>query len=401
MKRLTVLLSLCLCCASVALAQDDPEFESCSLEQIYRDWAKVPIKNVLNSSLGIMLERFDQTWPTYSVEEARGTMEKGLSEEVLEEETDRRVVNDSKNGYVEVGDDGTDSQYMSACVWRRSNGHSLFAVHLGKPTDPEIDFVCFYDYNPQTKTLTPEPQILAGFKRKAAKSQISHQLPQKGKTLRILEYKYSSIYVHEYEWDGMKPVFKRIVEEAQPEDTEADELFVRYKGAKPSISDFVTTILSQEKKGEALDAMQTDWKKHLRGQMLTQGTTILVDAPNGYVRYDHKYSTRESLYIECCYWNCSDGMHKLVAENVVTIYDGKPIEGQYSGVAFYIYDNNRRAMQAVYAPNLGINEEPPSGTSVTRCKLPQTGKALVYEYYIPSGKITKRFTWNGAKFVAE
>lgn len=27
-----------------------------------------------------------------------------------------------------------------------------------------LDFACFYDYDPQTKTLTPEPDILEGYR---------------------------------------------------------------------------------------------------------------------------------------------------------------------------------------------------------------------------------------------
>ena len=199
----------------------------------------------------------------------------------------------------------------------------------------------------------------------------------------------------------MKPVFKRITEEAQPEDTESEELLVEYKGAKPSISDFVTTILSQEELGEVLGDMLPDWNKHKRGQALAQGKTMVVDTPNGYVRYEEKFPDNESLYIEFCYWNCADGKHKLIAENVVNLINGKPFEGQYTGLSFYMYDNDRRKMQVAYASDLGINYDPPAGFSASLRKLPRTGKTIVYEYFLPAGKITKRFTWNGKKFVAE
>ena len=40
---------------------------------------------------------------------------------------------------------------MQACVWQRSNGHRLFAVVIGQPVNPEIEFICFYDYDPQKR----------------------------------------------------------------------------------------------------------------------------------------------------------------------------------------------------------------------------------------------------------
>ena len=60
------------------------------------------------------------------------------------------VVIDQPNGYVSADNGGGDGDYIEACIWKRTNGHRLFAVHLGDPVDPEIDLICFYDYNPAT-----------------------------------------------------------------------------------------------------------------------------------------------------------------------------------------------------------------------------------------------------------
>ena len=157
MKKL-VLMVFVLFSTMVVKAQETA-FESCPLDVIEKGWGAKPIGNVVNGSLGIMLERFDQTWPTWMVGAVRRTMEKGLDKEVLDDETSLIVTVDAKNGYVEVSDAGTDGEYMSACVWNRNNGHKLFAVNMGKPTDPFIEFVCFYDYDPQKKLLSPEPEV--------------------------------------------------------------------------------------------------------------------------------------------------------------------------------------------------------------------------------------------------
>lgn len=187
----------------------DRTFESCPLEVIAENWKSKPIERVVNGSLGIMLEAFDKTWPTYVVAEARDVMEKGLEKYVdPNDETERTVVNDAANGYVEVSDAGTDSEYMSACVWNRSNGHRLFAVEIGKPTDPDINFVCFYDYDEYTWMLRPEPNILVGVPPLMREWQRSYKLPRKGKDMVIVDYGPGIKRTHYLKWNGMKPVYR-------------------------------------------------------------------------------------------------------------------------------------------------------------------------------------------------
>ena len=127
MKRLLLILFTIHCSLFTALAQ-----ESVSLEDIEKGWGTKTIGNVINGSLGIMLERFDETWPTWTGSAIRETMEKGLVKEVLDEETELTVTVDTKNGYAAIDDAGTDGAYMSLCYWNRKNGHKLFAVRLGK-----------------------------------------------------------------------------------------------------------------------------------------------------------------------------------------------------------------------------------------------------------------------------
>ena len=192
MKKM-LMMAVMLVMAMTAAAQEK-EFESCPLDVIEQGWKTKTIDKVLNGSLGIMLERFDQTWPTWMAGAVRETMEKGLAKEVLDEETALTVTVDTRNGYLELNDAGTDGAYMSACYWNRKNGHKLFAVRLGKPTDPCIDFVCFYDYDPAKKTLTPEPDVLKGYRWGDRKefTQIYTLLPRKGK----------NVVVHEWGSDG-------------------------------------------------------------------------------------------------------------------------------------------------------------------------------------------------------
>ena len=67
-----------------AMSQDKM-FESCPLEVIEQGWKSKTIDNVINGSFGIMLDRFNRTWPTGSGEAICHTMEEGLDKEVLDE----------------------------------------------------------------------------------------------------------------------------------------------------------------------------------------------------------------------------------------------------------------------------------------------------------------------------
>ena len=208
MKKLSLLCVLLLSALST-MAQNAPK-EFCYLEDIERGWGTKPINNVVNGSIGVLMERFDQTWPTWMGHAVRNTMEKGLTKEVLEDETELTVIADGKNGYVSVGDLGTDGEYMSACVWKRSNGHRLFAVLLGDPTDPFIEFVCFYDYDPQKKLLTPEPNVLK-FRKWTTREPYYVRLPRVGKGLIIEDWGKDGPLEHTFRWDGMKPVLSKTV----------------------------------------------------------------------------------------------------------------------------------------------------------------------------------------------
>ena len=196
------------CCTLSVSAQGG----STSLEDIDAGWATKSISNVANGNFATMLERFYQTWPTWMVRAVRDTMKKGLTKQVLDKDTELTVTVDQKNGFVGVGDGGTDGEYMSACYWNRSNGHKLLAVLLGSPTDPCIEVLCTYDYDPAKKMLTPEPEILKGYRwhDRKAYSQIFCNLPRKGKEITVDDWSGDDGPVrHTFKWDGMKPVYSK------------------------------------------------------------------------------------------------------------------------------------------------------------------------------------------------
>ena len=374
--------------------------ENTSLEDINKGWGTKTINNVINGSLGIMLERFDQTWPTWMVGVVRQTMEKGLAEEVLDEETELTVTVDAKNGFVSVGDAGTDGEYMSACYWNRPNGHKLLAVLLGKPTDPCIEVLCTYDYDPQKKALIPEPSILKGYRwgDKGEYQQIFCNLPRTGKNVTVEDWSgEEGPVVHTFTWDGTKPVYAK-TEPLEYDDGLAD-IPVSFRGAQPNVKDFVAALLASNT-GENMNGLREAWRFYKNGMKQMPGDDLIVDTQNGYVGYESKDDNSRQV-IECCYWNYADKKHKLVAVSNDDYMNGKPIVGQFSGVEFYIYDNASRTMKVAYAQDLSAEIDVPAGETVVTHALPRTGKTMIYTIHTASGKIAKRLTWNGSKFIPE
>ena len=396
MKKLFFMVTVLMACTMVQA--QDRNFESCHLTDINQGWKTKTIDNVINGSLGIMLERFDQTWPTWMVGEVRNAMEKGLSKVVLEEETALTVTIDSKNGYVSVDDGGTDGEYMSACYWNRSNGHKLLAVLLGKPTDPCIEVLCTYDYDPAKKCLTPEPAILKGYRwgDKEQYTQMFCKLPKQGKNVVVQEWGKEGPLQHTFTWDGMKPVFSKT--EPLEFDDGSGPIRVDFKGASPNVKDFVSALLSGNDLGESLNGMKQSWDMYRNGMKLIPGDSFIVDVQNGYVGYVSEDEENRQV-IECCYWNYADKKHKLVAFSNDYFQDGQAIAGQYTGIDFYIYDNASHTMKLAYAQDLGLEFDAPPGSHATSHALPRQGKTIVYTFHTPSGRIQKQMTWNGSKFI--
>ncbi|MBR4366175.1 MAG: hypothetical protein IKP43_05275 [Bacteroidaceae bacterium] len=374
-----------------------------SLTSLQSRWSSKNITNVSSGNIGVMLDRFDQTWPTTSVGDARSVIKQGLAKKVLEEETAYTVIYDAKNGYVEAKDGGADRQTMSACVWRRNDGHSLFAIEISQPVDPAISVVCFYDYNPKTKTLTPEPNLLQGWKPVENNGFLEYVLPRQGKELIINEWFFttSEYYAHHFKWNGVKPVFEyyesldnSVMDGGGP----SMSFPVSFKGAKPGISDFVSAILAQDGLGEALETVKAHWTRRQQGRKLADGCSFTVDERNGYIRFEQVFSSVEKSYTEFCFWNCSDGKHKIVAHNVGCVMNNKPTETENTGLMFYTYDDETKELTYTSPYDMGASVEV---TPVVTYQLPRVGKDIEAVIHAENRPVKILMKWNGMKFDQE
>ena len=186
-----------------------------------------------------------------------------------------------------------------------------------------------------------------------------------------------------------------------------DAIRVSYKGARPTISDFVSSYLSaimvdddddEDCIDESANAFNQAWMNHKKGLPLDEGDKLTVDEKNGYVLYESRFED-ELLKVEMCYWNEADGKHKLVAYNVAAYRNGKYMGGQYDGLLFYRYNNATKKM--TLCDDTGVEDayEMEDGASIS-FGLPRIGKDIVvtWSWFDKDKTIRKTMKWNGRRF---
>lgn len=194
-----------------APAYEQEHYKGNAMVEAGRNWASRPIKvkgGGKAPNVVALTKAWNEVWKLYVVSGILKQAANPKFTRAVDPEYDSETIVDRKNGYMCEDSGGTDSDYMESCVWRRDNGHRLFAIRVGGPTDPEIEFVCFYDYDPATETMTPEAGPADTFK--PTQSYYSYHLPQKGKDFIIREYlldEDESYVENVYTWNGQEHVF--------------------------------------------------------------------------------------------------------------------------------------------------------------------------------------------------
>lgn len=193
-------------------------YKGMDMAEVGRGWASRPIKvsNGGNTpNIVTLMKAFNEVWNVNVVEGVLNCAKDPNFTKAVDKEYDSTTIVDRKNGYMCEDSGGTDSDYMEACVWRRNNGHRLLAVYLGGSCNPDIQVVCFYDYDPSTETLTPEESPVDTFKGTGCEY-VSFSLPHKGKDFIITEFLTDQgTLKYVYTWDGYKHTFHH--REAIPE----------------------------------------------------------------------------------------------------------------------------------------------------------------------------------------
>lgn len=221
MKQLLITCVMMALCCHQAMAQmktaqryaptyNQETYQDDEMVKVGKGWASRPIKvkkGGKTPGVVTLTCAFNEVW---GVPVVKGILRQAANPKftrAYDKEYDSETIVDRKNGYMCEDSGGTDSDYMSSCVWRRDNGHRLFAICIGSPTDPEIEVICFYDYDPATETMTPEQSPADTFQKKH--EFYSYALPHKGKDFIIREYDLATDeeISHHFTWDGQKHVY--------------------------------------------------------------------------------------------------------------------------------------------------------------------------------------------------
>ena len=199
-----------------APAPAEPETQEVSEEEMEsqggmynpRDIARAWKRRVINvpgqgSDIVALFEAFYTEWPTVEGNRIVHMTNPQLAPEsdLYEEGSDI----DRKNGYVEsVWYEGEPLGTISACVWKRKDGHKLFAVNFNVPMSQGKPFLCFYDFDPDRRTLTPENSPIKQEQLNFPdQDPLWYQLPKEGKTLEVVEKADEEcVATTFYEFDG-------------------------------------------------------------------------------------------------------------------------------------------------------------------------------------------------------
>ena len=157
------------------------------------------------SDIVALFEAFHNAWPTDAGSRImhQASPKQYPAGELYEEGS----IIDRKNGYVESAWlEGEDLGAISACVWNRNNGHKLFAVTFD---NTENNFICFYDFDPAKRTLTPEKSpIKKEHLNYPDRDPAWYTLPREGKRLEVVEdTPEGGVALVHYDFDGQNLKF--------------------------------------------------------------------------------------------------------------------------------------------------------------------------------------------------
>ena len=146
------------------LEDDGADPADCKIPAIRNTWAPKKLTGVASNGkfdIELFALAFCKAYPDY---EPNKSLIDYLNDPTNynEEEADYRIDDKKKNGYL--------SCYMQkdldwgtvCCYWNRNNGHKLVAFWMTEEHlsyDKAEQMLAFYDYDPATDTMTPEPDL--------------------------------------------------------------------------------------------------------------------------------------------------------------------------------------------------------------------------------------------------
>ena len=181
------------------------------------------------------------------------------------------------------------------------------------------------------------------------------------------------------------------------EDENSERIAVKFKGNRPTISDFATAYLNyRSKEMEFFGKVLDEWKRYQQKKPLSKNASISVDTKNGYMRYQIiNPQEKDTTVMEMCFWNCADGKHKLVCANTVWMMNNDYGWDKHIGPCFFVYDNAKREMRIVLPEDIGALYDS-DGLSVFF--LPRKGKNIKVSAAGGGDRWNEVLEWDGYSF---
>lgn len=118
-------------------------------------------------------------------------------------------------GYIRCMAETQTDRFTYGCFWNRNNGHKLFAAFIEECWETaswDQCLVMFYDYDPATGIMTPEPALTSMIEQRMKHyNSYSVSLPEDGKDITVLGFLYDEddesgdfdLVELKMKWDGM------------------------------------------------------------------------------------------------------------------------------------------------------------------------------------------------------
>ena len=187
-----------------------------------------------------------------------------------------------------------------------------------------------------------------------------------------------------------------------------DAIRVNYKGAKPNIRNFVWAYLDylnsfSDEEDECcqegmymFESLKQAILNQDKGLPLNENETLTIDVKNGYLLYELRHEEFLSR-LEMCFWNESDGKHKLFAIGVYGLQNGRYSPGQYDGLTFFRYDNATKTMTR--CDDTGFEVAYSENGAWVSYDLPRTGKNITVNHWYDDGRKAQRtLKFDGRRF---
>ena len=186
---------------------------------------------------------------------------------------------------------------------------------------------------------------------------------------------------------------------------------VKFAGQKPTINDFVSTYIGDEPEDELTGQLYYMWQNFKKHKPLDKNRKVTDDARNGFATFEITYPADNDYkggktVVEMVYWNCSDNMHKIFAVSTKQWDNEKPVQTEFGGVYFGIYNNdthkihyNNGVQSLGFDKTIKTGKEGTDEYPVITYDLPRVGKDIkAIINYDNGSKKEVLIKWTGMKF---